>query len=172
MSANVPSRESLKEKAKTLRKFLKEKYDVDVSQGHGLELVSQMFGFKDWNTASAISKNEATKEELPVWIKTLGDFRKVAAKSDDKTKLEFWNNTPIDAFLDFLRSQKLKEGTLQNKYSLLFGSNQDGELEFQLKLEDQRLLDTAGIDITESLFEIDEILGVAGVSDIDEEDVH
>lgn len=168
MSANVPSRESIKEKTKALRKFLKEKYGVDISQGHGLELVSQILGFKNWNTVSAISKKESEHENLPVWVKSLGDFRKVSAKCDDKTKLEFWNITPIDSFMEFLRSQKLSAGTLKNKYSLLFGSNEDGELEFQLKLEDQRLIDTSGIDITESIFDIEDIL--EGVSEPEDDD--
>lgn len=168
MSANVPSRDSLKEKAKTLRKFLKEKYAVDVSQGHSLELVSHLFGYKDWNTASAIAKKEVGAEKLPVWIKSLGDFKKVSASSSDSAKLVFWNVTPIDAFLNFVKSKNLKDGTLQNKYSLLFGSSEDGELEFQLKLEDQRLMDLTGVDVTESLFDIEEI--IEGHQEMDEEE--
>jgi hypothetical protein len=35
------SPESCKEKAVVIRKFLKEKYNIDISQGHGLEIVSK-----------------------------------------------------------------------------------------------------------------------------------
>lgn len=52
----------LKAEAKLLRlKLGKEKVS---SHGHALEILSAMYGFKDWNTMSAIAKNEPEREEF------------------------------------------------------------------------------------------------------------
>lgn len=52
---SVPTREQLKARSKHLAKLLQEKYDVKVSHGQCLDVISQLFGHKDWNTASAVS---------------------------------------------------------------------------------------------------------------------
>lgn len=55
---SVPTKEQLKARSKHLAKLLQEKYNVKVSHGHCLDIVSQLFGHKDWNTASAVSPDE------------------------------------------------------------------------------------------------------------------
>jgi hypothetical protein len=60
---SIPTKEQLKARSKHLSQLLLEKYNVRVSHGHCLEVVSQLFGFKDWNTATAASPDE---ESTPV----------------------------------------------------------------------------------------------------------
>lgn len=61
---SVPTKEQLKARSKHLAKLLQEKYEVKVSHGHCLDIISQLFGFKDWNTASAVSPDEEPKSTL------------------------------------------------------------------------------------------------------------
>lgn len=73
---SIPSKEQLKARSKHLSQLLLEKYNVRVSHGHCLEIVSQLFGFKDWNTAAAASPDEAAAPIDPIsnytpWLKAL-----------------------------------------------------------------------------------------------------
>lgn len=49
----VPTKEQLKARSKHLAQLLQEKYNLKVSHGHCLDVVSKLFGFKNWNTANA-----------------------------------------------------------------------------------------------------------------------
>ena len=82
------TKDRLKEKAKLIRAFLNDKYQVDISHGHCMELTSQIFGFKDWNTASAAIKSQNTKESIPTEIKTVGDLKKALAPINDDAYLD------------------------------------------------------------------------------------
>lgn len=79
------TKESLKEKATIIRKFLKETCDADISHSHSLELISKIFDFKDWNTASAMSesKPKVKQNSLPIQIETAGDKKKTLEESAD-----------------------------------------------------------------------------------------
>lgn len=57
----IPSKEQLKARSKYLAKLLQEKYNLKVSNGHCLQVVSQLFGYKNWNTANALASDEATE---------------------------------------------------------------------------------------------------------------
>jgi len=74
---SIPSKEQLKARSKHLSKLLEEKYNVKVSHGHCLELIAQLFGFKDWNTASAAAIEEPVEPSGPdlytPWLKALTD---------------------------------------------------------------------------------------------------
>lgn len=59
---SIPTKEQLKARSKHLAKLLQEKHNLKVSHGHCLDVVAQLFGFKDWNTASAASP---TTDEAP-----------------------------------------------------------------------------------------------------------
>lgn len=61
---SAPTTEQLKARSKHLAKLLQEKYKVKVSHGHCLDVVSQLFGFKDWNTATAASPSDEPKSSL------------------------------------------------------------------------------------------------------------
>jgi hypothetical protein len=96
-----PSKEKIKERAKFLREVLREKHNIDLPHGHSLEVLAKVFGYKDWNTASALSaevSNEkpgtnkmATKvsEKKPIATKfqTVGDLKEFLSRFDDGTKL-------------------------------------------------------------------------------------
>lgn len=84
----VTTTESLKRKATIIRTFLKEKYNVDISQGHSLELVSKIFDFKDWNTASATLKEKLKQKFSPVEIESVGDLRKALESFDDEAMID------------------------------------------------------------------------------------
>src|SRR5690606_18864552 len=117
MSISVPTPENFKEKAKLIRSFMKEKCDADVSHSQCLELLSQLFGLKDWNTASDISKS---KGRLPVNIKEVGQMKKVLDKFDDSTDLEMWSLLAIEGLIDVIKELKLKDEVFHHKYSLIF----------------------------------------------------
>ena len=138
MSDAISTPEDFKEKAKLIRKFMKEKCNADISHSYCLELSSQLFGFKDWNTASAVSK---TKGRLPTYIKTVGQIKKILAKFDDSAGFELWGLNGIAGLIDVIKTLSLKDEFLRNHYSLIFCGADENKPSFQLKLEEQRLLD-------------------------------
>jgi hypothetical protein len=141
MTNDIPTPEEFKSKAKTIRKFMNEKYNIDISHSHSLELASQLSDFKDWNTAVAAAKS---KGRLPTFIMSVGKMMKVLAKFDPSAKLEMWHLQRPDR--EMVEEFKFKEGEYcVNTYSLIFdGVNEKGAT-FQLKLEDQSSFDSKGI---------------------------
>lgn len=144
MSNYTPTREGLKEKAKVIRKFMNEKCNADISHSQCLELISQLFDFKDWNTASAISRS---KENLPTFVKTAGDMKMVLEAFDDSAKLETWNTLVIGGLLEALKTLDINDGSFQSKYSLIFDGEVGNRASFQLKLENERLFSADGDEI-------------------------
>ncbi len=55
---NQPTRDQIKERTKHLRQILKEKHNIELPHGHALEVMAKVFGFNDWNTASALASNQ------------------------------------------------------------------------------------------------------------------
>lgn len=106
MSANTPTPDSIKEKAKLIRKFLKERSGVEVSHSHCLEMVSQLFNFKDWNTATAALNKKQTQETLPIYIKTVSDLKKALETFED--------SDTIDAMYEFNARDILHEIAAEN----------------------------------------------------------
>jgi len=94
-----PSKEQIKERAKFLRQVLREKHDIDLPHGHSLEVLAKVFGFKDWNTASALSvkaedlveakTSTETITEKPIATKfqTIGEIMDFLSKFDRAAKL-------------------------------------------------------------------------------------
>ncbi len=96
-----PSKEQVKARAKFLREVLQEKHKIDLPHGHALEVLAKVFGYKDWNTASALSadvSNEqpvtnksATKvsDEKPIATRfqTVGELKEFLSRFDDGIKL-------------------------------------------------------------------------------------
>ena len=133
---SIPTPEAFKSKAAQIRKFLKERYNVEVSHGHSLELISQLYGHKDWNTASAASKPKA--KPSPVEVKTIGQL---------KTALEQFKDTDrVDAFYDFKLSELLDgidepyspEDSIHQEFSFTL-VNTDEFVSLKLKLENEDL---------------------------------
>ena len=75
---SFPTKEQLKARSKHLAQLLQDKYNLKVSHGHCLDLVSKLFGFKNWNTANAACPEietatpDSTKLETP-WLKVLNE---------------------------------------------------------------------------------------------------
>ena len=142
MTNDIPTPEEFKSKAKTIRKFMNEKYNIDVSHSHSLELASQLLDFKDWNTAVAAAKS---KGRLPTFIITVGKMMKVLAKFDPTAKLEMWHLQRPDFSQEMVKEFKFKEGEYCiNTYSLISDGVNKEAASFQLKLEKQSLFDSKG----------------------------
>ncbi|WP_374030839.1 glyoxalase superfamily protein [Bdellovibrio bacteriovorus] len=88
MSAGTSTLEALKERAKVIRSFLKEKYGIDVSHSHCVEMASKVFGFKDWNTASAMLKPKEKKKVSFGAIETVGQMRETLAPFKDSDYID------------------------------------------------------------------------------------
>lgn len=141
---STPTPESLKEKAKVIRKFLAKKYNVDVSHGHCLDLISELFGFKDWNTASAGLKPTVNQDALPDFITTAGDMRRALEPFKDSAVIEAWSDFKIEAFGMAMAELDVTEGTITTAYSFIRGECGDDKVSFQLKTEREELYSTDG----------------------------
>lgn len=96
-----PSKEQIKTRAKYLREVLRDKHQIELPHGHALEVLAKVFGFKNWNTASALvdqgsaATSTANQEDAKVNVEkpiaakfeTVGELREFLSKFDDSTKL-------------------------------------------------------------------------------------
>ncbi|RYZ74569.1 MAG: hypothetical protein EOP09_00275 [Proteobacteria bacterium] len=55
--------ELIKNRSKVIGELLKKEFGIDVKHGQCLKLVSQLFGFPNWNTANALIKTEVANME-------------------------------------------------------------------------------------------------------------
>lgn len=142
-----PSKEQIKERAKFLREVLREKHKIELPHGHALEVLAKVFGYKDWNTASASStdgrpaepvETRATTESVkPIAAKfhTVGELKEFLSKFDDETKLvvnEYkWTE---------LNANDYNFGTVTSVCSLTYdGEIQEGnELRLELNTETEQ----------------------------------
>lgn len=150
-----PSKEQIKERAKFLRQVLKEKHKIDLPHGHALEVLAKVFGFNDWNTASALSPNKNdetqttgsnvanTNKELPIAakIQTAGELADFFAKFDRDTKVyvnEYRGSNLSD--IDSLSNWNSLSGTMTSICSLTYDSEiQKGiDVHLELTTEDER----------------------------------
>jgi hypothetical protein len=93
------TREDLKNKAKLIRNFLEEKCNSQISHSQGLELISNVFGFKDWNTASALLSKDVAAPKGPTKITTVGELRNAIDGLDDSVHLDAEHSINIYDFL-------------------------------------------------------------------------
>jgi glyoxalase superfamily protein len=140
MSIQTP--ESLKDKATIIRKFLKERCDVDVSHGHSLELISRIFSFKDWNTASAALKPKIEQNLSSAQIATVGDMKRALETFDDSVMIDACykfkhKDFEIDPLAD-------PEDEINQEFSLTM-EEFDGDIaSFTLKLEHESITQSCG----------------------------
>lgn len=144
MSTTVPTPEDFKEKAKTLRRLLKEKYNLEATHGHCLDMVSELFGLKDWNTASAVSKTKAAQISLPMEIRTVGAMRRALAPFKDSDPLDAEYIFKIKDFLDSMDPLESPEDSIRQEFKLVLEHLDDGKVEpriasFKLQLENEDL---------------------------------
>lgn len=149
-----PSKEQIKERAKFLREVLREKHKIDLPHGHALEVLAKVFGYKDWNTASALSAEATekpttdklvanTNNEKPIAAKlpTAGVLADFFAKFDRETKVvvnEYKGSAPdVDSPNSI---SDLLSGTVTSVCSLTYDSEiQNGtELCLELNTETER----------------------------------
>lgn len=63
MPTQYPSVEELKIQAKQLRNVLRAICDAQVGHGHSLEILSRVYGLKDWNTLVALASRGVPKPD-------------------------------------------------------------------------------------------------------------
>lgn len=151
----APTKEQLKERAKHLTEILLEKYGVKLKHGHSLDVISRLFGVKDWNTASALAAeggNEKTATDKSVAnlspakpiaakLPTAGELADFFAKFDRDTKVfvnEYRGGNLSD--IQSLSSWDSLSGTMTSICSLTFDSEiQNGtDVHLELNTEEER----------------------------------
>lgn len=151
----APTKEQLKERAKHLCEIMLEKYSVKVKHGHSLEIVSRLFGIKDWNTASALSAEVSNEQhvieksvadasaEKPIAAKlpTAGELADFFAKFDRDAKVfvnEYRGGNLSD--IQSLSSWDSLSGTMTSICSLTYDSEiQNGtNVHLELNTEEER----------------------------------
>lgn len=150
-----PSKEQIKERAKFLRDILREKHKIDLPHGHALEVLAKVFGYKDWNTASALSAETNTEKpatdklvanannEKPIAAKlqTAGVLADFFAKFDRETKVVVNEYKGVEPNADSPSSiSDFLSGTMTSVCSLTYDSEiQNGaELCLELHTETER----------------------------------
>ena len=138
MSVGTVTSESLKEKAKLVRQFLKEKDNVDVSHGHCIELVSKLFGFNDWNTASAGLKPDP--KLLPLKIETVADMKTAMSFFKDSDRIDGMYEFNIKDWLSNLEPEEYihAKDTCTQEFRFSLEQPRDSEFaSFKLSLENE-----------------------------------
>lgn len=129
MSQDIKTHERVKEKAKLIRSFLKEKCNADISHSHSLELVAQILGYKDWNTAAADLRPKSIPTSSANPITTVGELKKALHSFDDS------------AFVESECEIKLKEGDavtyVLQEFSFSVKKSEDNAAVIKLKLENE-----------------------------------
>ena len=54
----VVTEQEIKDRAKLLKQFLLTEHELNIPHGQCLKIISQVFGFKNWNTAKALLGRE------------------------------------------------------------------------------------------------------------------
>lgn len=131
--------ESLKEKAKFVRSFIKEKSGANLSHSYCLELASKLYGFKDWNTASAVLKPRETKESFPMKIETVGDLKKALEMFNDSDTIDADYTFKLGEILDELDDFNGPDDEVYQEFSLSIETRNDDIVTLQLKLEHESM---------------------------------
>lgn len=137
--STIPTTESLKDKAKIIRNFMKEKCNVDVSHGLCIELISQLFGFRDWNTASATLKSKANQNIFPAQIKTVGDMKRALEMFDDSATIDAEYDFNLGDFLDEIDPLAEREDVINQEFSFVLERGAKDILSFKLVLEHESM---------------------------------
>lgn len=150
-----PSKEQIKERAKFLRQILLEKHKIDLPHGHSLEVLAKVFGFKDWNTASAISSDvtaakpaieksvtkPSSEEPMTAKFLTAGELADFFARFDRDSKV-FVNEYRESKLsnIQSLSSWDSLSGTMTSVCSLTYDSEiQNGtDVRLELNTEEER----------------------------------
>lgn len=144
------SEEGLKNKAKKIRQFIHEKHGLKIPHGHCLDLVSLMYNFKDWNTASALLSRQSKILNSKVEIDTIGKFRDQTKHLTDETHLDASFDLDI---IDLIR--ELEDGQTGTHYTFSFssvdihGDDDFATLNLEVKYEDCEFDQGSGSSLNE-----------------------
>ncbi len=143
-ASSSPTSEGLKEKAKVIRKFLCEKYNADISHGHCMELISQLFGFKDWNTASAALRPKVSQVSVPFEIRTVGEMREALAGFKDSDLIDGMYEFKFEDFMSQMDGNAYVNDVISQEFSFVLEDLDDGKAEpriasFKLRIEHEEL---------------------------------
>jgi hypothetical protein len=151
MSFSIATPESFKEKAKLLRKLLNENFKkADISHSQSLELLSQVFDCKDWNTASAkltafsesvadfefdavdrvkalASMRSETPEIKPVRGMTVGEIRKALEPYGDSATADADYEFNLGEFLNATGELDNPEDTIHQEFAITSVERVDDE---------------------------------------------
>lgn len=137
MSMRTPTPESFKEKAKVIRQFMKEKCGADISHSHSLELISQLFGFKDWNTAAAVLKPKIDKSSLPIQIDTVADMKEAMQLFKDTDTIDADFEFKLGDLLENIEEFDGPEDIIHQEFALSFEGFNDDIVSFKLTLKNE-----------------------------------
>lgn len=139
MTLSIPTSENFKDKAKIIRSFMKEKCGADISHSHSLELLSQLFGCKDWNTAKAalteyervkaLASIRSKKNEIPASVKgfNMGELRKATAEYPDEATVEFDYEFNLGEFMNSIDDLQSPEDTIHQEFAITALKKVDNE---------------------------------------------
>ena len=131
MSISVPTPENLKTKAKVARQFLQEKCGVNVSHSQSIELLSQVFGFKDWNTAKAelshfeqlqfLASIRSKKQEIPLSVQgmTVGEVRKALESYPDSATIDADYEFNLGEYINSIDELSTPEDTIHQEFAFV-----------------------------------------------------
>jgi len=141
----APSKEQLKERSKHLREIMLEKYGVKISHGHSLEIISKLFGFKDWNTASAASKPNQNKNGLPFTARSVGEMKRALAPFKDSDIIDAMYEFKLKDFLNAMDGNATAEDIVSQEFSFSLEQVDDSNVaptivSFKLILENEDLI--------------------------------
>lgn len=143
---SIHTKESLKEKATIIRTFLKEKCDADISHSQSLELISKIFGFKDWNTASAMleSKPKLKQKSSPSQIETVGDMKKALEAFDDSAMIDADYTFKVKELEDIALEEPDPEDEIYQEFSFTLEDSSDKSIaNFKLTLEHETMMSSS-----------------------------
>lgn len=140
---SIHTKERLKEKAKIIRTFLKEKCGADISHSHSLELISKILGFKDWNTASAMLefKPKIKQNSSPIQIETVGDMKKALAKINDSAAIDADYTFKVKELENIVLEEPDPEDEIYQEFALTLEDDRDNDIvTFKLILEHETMM--------------------------------
>lgn len=147
-SITTPTPEAFKQKAKTVRKLMKDKFDIQMTHSQCIELVSNVYGFKDWNTASASAKSISKNLDLPFEIRSVGDMRKALANYQDADAIDFEYNyklkNMVDEINEMISDDADPDDVINQEFSIILERIDGRKVEpafatFKLKIEDESI---------------------------------
>jgi len=102
-------------------------------------LISQLLGFKDWNTASAALRSKVNQPVLPVKIKTVGDMKRALEPFEDSDMIDADYDFKLGEFLDEMEPDAQPADIINQEFSLSLKRLNGNIVTFELKLEHESM---------------------------------